>query len=102
MSKPLFIAAATLASALALAETPPPAKEATCKACHGPQGNAPIVASYPKLGGQNKEYLISALKAYRAGQRKGGLAAAMTAQASQLSDAEIDQLAEYYSLQKQK
>ena len=77
-----------------------PAKEATCRACHGENGAKPIAPNYPKLNGQNKEYLVSALKAYRAGQRKGGLAAVMIAQASQMTDEEINSLAAFYSQKK--
>ncbi len=77
-----------------------PPKEALCKACHGAGGAAPIAPNYPKLNGQNKGYLVSSMKAYRAGERKGGLAVAMTAQASSLTDAEIDALAAYYAAQK--
>ena len=76
-----------------------PAKEAACRACHGQGGAEPIVPSYPKLNGQNKAYLISSLKAYRAGLRKAGLAAAMAAQANQLSDADIEALATFYASQ---
>ena len=77
-----------------------PAKEVSCRACHGVSGAAPITGSYPKINGQNKAYLVSSLKAYRAGERKGGLAAAMSAQASQLSDVDIEALASYYAAQK--
>lgn len=84
-----------LLSTYSLADAPP--KEALCKACHGAGGGAPIAPNYPKLNGQNKAYLVSSMKAYRAGERKGGLAVAMTAQASSLTDAEIDALAAYYS-----
>jgi cytochrome c len=76
-----------------------PAKEVTCRACHGASGAAPIMNSYPKLNGQNKAYLTQSLKAYQAGQRSGGMAAVMVGQAKMLSDQEIDQLGEYYSVQ---
>ncbi|MFT5887858.1 MAG: cytochrome c [Zhongshania sp.] len=76
-----------------------PAKEVTCRACHGASGAAPIMNSYPKLNGQNKAYLTQSLKAYKAGQRSGGMAAVMVSQATMLSDQEIDQLAEYYASQ---
>jgi len=76
-----------------------PAKEAMCKTCHGAGGAAPIAPMYPKLNGQNKDYLISALKAYKAGERKGTFAAAMAGQAASLTDADIKELAEYYSSQ---
>jgi cytochrome c len=76
-----------------------PAKEVTCRACHGASGAAPMMNSYPKLNGQNKAYLTQSLKAYKAGQRSGGMAAVMVGQAKMLSDQEIDQLAEYYASQ---
>jgi cytochrome c len=88
------------APALAHAQTEPPAKEITCRVCHGASGAAPIAPNYPKLNGQNKVYLVSSLKAYRDGQRKGGLAGVMAAQAAQLSDADIEALAAYYASQK--
>jgi cytochrome c len=54
---------------------------------------------YPKLNGQNKDYLVSSMKAYKSGQRQGGMAAVMAGQASGLSDAEINELAAYYASQ---
>lgn len=72
------------------------AKSAVCAACHGANGMATI-KTYPNLAGQNKEYLVSALKAYKAKQRNGGMAAIMQAQAAGLSDADMENLAEYYS-----
>ncbi|KZY89598.1 hypothetical protein A3742_25070, partial [Oleiphilus sp. HI0071] len=71
------------------------AKSAVCAACHGANGMAAI-KTYPNLAGQNKEYLVSSLKAYKAKQRTGGMAAIMQAQAAGLSDADIENLAEYY------
>ncbi len=72
------------------------AKSAVCAACHGANGMAAI-KTYPNLAGQNKEYLVSALKAYKSKQRSGGMAAIMQAQAAGLSDADMENLAEYYS-----
>ncbi|NVJ59355.1 MAG: c-type cytochrome [Gammaproteobacteria bacterium] len=77
----------------------PPAKVAMCKACHGEKGAKPIMDTYPKIAGQNKGYLAGVLKEYRAGKRSGGQAAVMSAQAKNLTDAEIDSLAEFYSKQ---
>lgn len=74
-----------------------PAKEKLCQACHGAKGANPILPQYPKLNGQNEAYLVSSLQAYRAGQRRGGLASAMAAQAARLTDAEIAALAAYYA-----
>ena len=76
-----------------------PAKEAQCRACHGDKGGAPLMDAYPKLQGQNKTYLVSALKSYKEGKRTGGMSAVMTGQAKMLSDDDINALADYYSKQ---
>ena len=46
------------------------AKAATCTACHGANGVA-IVSSYPNLAGQNADYMVNQLKAFKSGERKG-------------------------------
>lgn len=69
-----------------------------CLGCHGEFGIAPIKTN-PNLAGQNAEYLEYALKAYRDGQRKGGMAFIMRANASALSDQDIRDLALYFSSQ---
>ncbi len=71
-------------------------KSAMCAACHGADGIA-VIPGYPNLKGQSEQYIVSSIKAYKAGQRTGGLAAVMQAQASMLSDADIANLAAYYS-----
>lgn len=71
-------------------------KSAVCAACHGADGIA-VIPGYPNLKGQNEQYLVSSIKAYKAGQRTGGLAAVMQAQANMLSDDDIANLAAYYS-----
>lgn len=87
---------ATLTSTAAEA----PKVESRCQACHGKAGAAPISKAYPKLSGQNKEYLISSLKAYKGDKRSGSMAGIMAAQAKMLSDADIEALADYYAAQK--
>jgi len=77
----------------------PPANEKVCRACHGVNGAAPIMSLYPKLNGQNKDYLVASLKAYKAGQRQGTMAALMAGQAAALSDDDILRLADYYASQ---
>lgn len=77
------------------------AKSAVCAACHGADGNSPV-PMYPHLAGQHATYLENALKAYRDGQRKGGLAAMMVPMASSLTDADIANIAAYFSQQKLK
>jgi cytochrome c553 len=72
------------------------AKATVCAACHGKNGIAAI-PGYPNLAGQNEEYLVSSLKAYKNKQRSGGQAAIMQGQAAGLSDEDIANLAAYYS-----
>ena len=72
------------------------AKAAVCAACHGQNGLAQI-PTYPNLAGQNEQYLVSALKAYKNKQRSGGQAAIMQGQAAALSDTDIANLAAWYS-----
>lgn len=73
-------------------------KIAVCTACHGANGISPADI-YPNLAGQHAAYLESSLKAYRAGQRTGGMSMLMTPQATNLSDQDIADLAAYYSKQ---
>ncbi|MGD8117496.1 MULTISPECIES: c-type cytochrome [unclassified Vibrio] len=72
------------------------AKAAVCAACHGADGIA-IIPGYPNLKGQNEQYLVSAINAYKNKERNGGLAAVMQAQAAALSDADVANLAAYYA-----
>ena len=66
----------------------------SCIDCHGAEGNAPIDATYPKLGGQYADYLAHSLQEYRAGNRQHAL---MTPQAADLSDQDIADLAAYFA-----
>lgn len=97
--KPVFLSVLLLLFPMSALSQDAPVKAATCVACHGVGGAAPILPVYPKLNGQSEAYLVNALKAYRDGQRQGGFAAIMTAQAAALSDEEINELAAYYSEQ---
>jgi cytochrome c553 len=72
------------------------AKSTTCAACHGADGVSTI-ASFPKLAGQNRDYLYHALKDYKSGKRKNPL---MAGQVQNLSDADMTDLAMYFSMQK--
>ncbi|MEI6898164.1 MAG: cytochrome c [Psychromonas sp.] len=75
------------------------AKSMICASCHGAEGIS-IAPIYPNLNGQKAPYLIGALKAYKAGQRKGGMAMIMIPQAKALSDTDMADLAAYYSSMK--
>lgn len=69
---------------------------AACVSCHGAEGNAPLADMYPKIGGQYTDYVAHALQAYRDGDRAGGTADVMAAQAKSLSDQQIADLAAYF------
>lgn len=70
-------------------------KSAPCAACHGADGNS-AVADFPKLAGQQYDYLVKALKDYKSGARKNAI---MAPQAASLTQQDIEDLAAYYSSQ---
>ncbi len=93
------LAAAVLAwGALAPVHAAPPSKPARlglCAACHGETGMAQIPGA-PNLAGQKLDYLREALKQYRDGRRNVPL---MRAAIGPVSDADLDELARWYSAQ---
>lgn len=66
----------------------------TCLGCHGIEGYRNAYPSYrvPKLGGQKAAYLVAAIKGYRDGER---VHPTMIAQASSLTDQQIEDAAAY-------
>lgn len=68
-------------------------RAAVCAACHGPEGisNNPM---WPNLKGQKAAYLVKQMKAFKDGTRSDPL---MTPQSKALSDADMENLAAYYS-----
>lgn len=71
--------------------------EKICSACHGLDGNKPLAADYPKLGGQNADYLLRALKDYKSGARKNPI---MGAQIANLKDEQMmKDVAAYFASQ---
>jgi cytochrome c553 len=88
------IAASALADGNALAGKK---KAATvCAACHGADGNKPTSPTYPILAGQYQDYLSEALHDYKSGKRKNAI---MNGMAAGLSDADIANLAAWFSSQ---
>jgi len=87
----LFLALALAATGASAAT--PPARLGLCAACHGADGHARIPGA-PNLAGQNYEYLMTALHAYRSGARD---VAVMRAAIGPLSEDELQQLARWYS-----
>lgn len=71
-----------------------------CSACHGPNGHS-ISPVFPNLAGQQADYIVLQLDAFRGKMRGDPNAQAyMWGMASQLSDATIKAVADYYASQK--
>ena len=67
--------------------------EATCHVCHGLDGRA-VVPMAANLSGQQKEYIVAQLEAYRSGKRRHEQ---MSIIAKMLDDDAIENLAEGYA-----
>ena len=78
------------------AEKTPEQLSFTCLGCHGVASYNNIYPTYhvPKLGNQHKDYIISALKGYRSGERSHPT---MQAHASNFTDSDIEKIADYFS-----
>jgi len=68
-------------------------KSATCAGCHGPEGIS-MNDLWPNLAGQKEGYLVAQMKAFKSGERKNPM---MSPMAAPLSDADIEDLAAYFS-----
>jgi cytochrome c553 len=71
-------------------------KAQVCAACHGGDGNSTI-EGIPSLAGQPKQFIVMALYMFREGRRKND---AMTPFVEKLSNADLNDLAQYFSSQK--
>ncbi len=71
-------------------------KAAACAGCHGTDGNS-MVPQFPKLAGQHAGYVVKQLKDFKAGRRKDPTMAPM---AAPLSEADMADLAAFFSQQK--
>ncbi len=72
-------------------------KVAMCIGCHGIPGyqaSFPEIHKVPKISGQNAKYIVSALNAYKKGERNQ---ASMRGIAETLSDQDMADIAAYYS-----
>jgi cytochrome c553 len=91
----LYFAGAVLKSGTSTVGTPPPKVAQLCVACHGKDGVG-IMGDYPTLAGQHADYLARALEEYKKGDRKN---AVMPSFMTGVSDAEVQEIADYYSRQ---
>lgn len=67
-----------------------------CANCHGPDGIGEP-PTYPYLGGQQRAYLLAALKAWRDGRRDTDASGQMPAIARRLNEQDMAALADYYA-----
>lgn len=99
------LAVAVMTSSVVLAQAAAPAgnagkgaqKVAMCQGCHGIDGwrtAYPEVYKVPRIAGQHAAYIVAALKEYKAGDRGHP---SMQAIAASLSDADMADIAAYYS-----
>ena len=71
--------------------------QGVCAACHGADGNSAISLN-PKLAGQHPEYLLKQLTNFKEGTRANAVMGGMVAN---LTPADMQNLATYFSTQKQ-
>ena len=69
--------------------------ERGCGYCHGPAGKEPVLTEYPKLAGQNKEYLLQQMLDIKSTARKNGYTGMMQPAILNISDAEFALIADY-------
>lgn len=74
------------------------AKSAACVSCHEGHGRSTGTALFPRIGGQNFEYLYRSLREYRDGQRRMGWAPAMMNDSVKgFSDDDLKDIARHFS-----
>jgi len=66
-----------------------------CAGCHAPDGAGNDAAKFPRLGGQNAEYIVAALESFRSGARANDPGKMMQMVAKRMSDEEIAAVANY-------
>jgi cytochrome c553 len=70
---------------------------AGCAQCHGTDGRAAPGSALPSLAGMPRDHLVEQLKAFKAGTRASTI---MQQVARGYSDAQIEQLAGFFAVQK--
>lgn len=67
-----------------------------CESCHGP-GGIGVGSSFPRLQGQHPSYAVGTLQAWRKGERANDPVGLMKHVADQLTEDEINALAQYFA-----
>ena len=75
-------------------------KTKTCWSCHGKDAKTPIMPIYPKLAGQNADYLFNQMKDIKSGARNNGQTAAMKGVMGLVNEEEMRAIADWLATQK--
>lgn len=70
-------------------------KQKTCASCHGADAKTPVIPAYPKLAGQNPDYLFQQLKDIKSGARKNAMTAAMSGIMVNVNEEEMRLIADW-------
>jgi cytochrome c553 len=92
----LLLPAALFAVDVAAQSPKPPAKAATCAACHGATGNSEN-PQFPILAGQSARYIYLQLKDFKEGRRKDP---SMDPMVADLTREDMLELAQFFAAQK--
>ncbi len=92
----LFTAASTVAPIAHAGMEEGRVKSQVCAGCHGIDGNS-VIPTIPSLAGQPRQFITQALFMFREGQRKNEQMAPFV---DKLSNADLNDLAQYYAAQK--
>lgn len=93
----IVIAAAALLPFSVQAQGSAPAAAEVCTPCHGPDGNS-VAPNFPKLAGQQVDYLTKQLNEFLSGKRKNDI---MTAILPGIQKSDVPALAAYFAGRKQ-
>ena len=66
-----------------------------CIACHGPRGNGTELSGFPKISGQNADYIKAQLEKFRDDERGNDMNAMMRDIAKKMTDEDITVLSQY-------
>lgn len=100
------VAALLVAGAPAMAADEAPALDGAqlyqtkvCLSCHGVDGRTPIQPMYPKVAGQNADYLYNQLRDIKNGSRNNGQAIVMMGIMAGVNEEEMRAIADWLSTQ---
>jgi cytochrome c len=92
-------AAMTFASGFAMADGAALYAAKGCAACHGADGKSPTAPMYPKLAGQSATYALNQMKDIKSGARANGMSMVMKPMVANVSDAELEAIANWLATQ---